>query len=405
MIAYQRLDEVADTINGLWKGENEPLQLINVIRNTNFSANGVLSFDDVASIEVETKKYAKRKLIKGDIILEKSGGGPKQPVGRVAYFDLDNGDYSFSNFTSAIRVKDNKNLNPAYLHKYLHYIYISGYTEQIQTNSTGIRNLNFDAYKAIKVPLPPLPEQQRIVAILDEAFAGLDKAMANTERNLANAREVFERFLDEIFLGNSKNFDTGKLSQICLIGDGNHSSKYPKSSEMVDVGVPFIRSTNLVDGELSSDDLKFISPEKHKELKKGHLKTGDVLFTNRGEIGKLAIVTPEFDGANLNSQIAWLRCLDSILPEYLFFFLQSAHMKHHYSQTQSGTALQQFTISMLEKIEVTFPSIEIQKTICSKLVELNSNRKDLEVLYRRKSKEIQNLKQSLLRQAFAGELK
>ena len=124
------------------------------------------------------------------------------------------------------------------------------------------------------------------------------------------------------------------VSDICTIGDGNHSSKYPKASEMVPSGVPFIRGMNLVDGKISDQDLLFISEKKHQQLKKGHLKAGDVLITNRGEIGKVAIVDNAFDGANLNSQIAWLRCHHQLEPKFLFYFLQSGAMKQHFSVTK-----------------------------------------------------------------------
>ena len=100
----KKLDEVCLFSNGLWKGEKPPLVRVGVIRNTNFTKNGGLDDSDIAYIDVEKKKYEKRKLQFGDIILEKSGGGPKQPVGRVALFDKSTGEFSFSNFTAAIRV-------------------------------------------------------------------------------------------------------------------------------------------------------------------------------------------------------------------------------------------------------------------------------------------------------------
>ena len=80
------------------------------------------------------------------------------------------------------------------------------------------------------------------------------------------------------------------LSELAEIGDGNHSSNYPKSSEMLKEGIPFLRSGNIQDGKITDENLKFISPEKHQILKKGHIKTGNILFTNRGEIGKIGIV-------------------------------------------------------------------------------------------------------------------
>lgn len=156
---------------------------------------------------------------------------------------------------------------------------------------------------------------------------------------------------------------TNSLENLVQIGDGNHSSKYPKKSEMVESGVPFIRGNNLKNGELCADDILYISPEKHRELKKGHIKFGDVLFTNRGEIGKVAIVTEYFDGANLNSQIAWLRCSCELLPRYLLYFLQSKMMRDHFDSEKSGAALQQFTIKMLRIVEIHYPPVPEQQRI------------------------------------------
>ena len=160
-----------------------------------------------------------------------------------------------------------------------------------------------------------------------------------------------------------EQWKTNTLQNLCAIGDGNHSSKYPKKSEMVESGVPFIRGNNLKDGELCSKDILYISPEKHKELKKGHLRTGDVLFTNRGEIGKVAIVTEYFNGANLNSQIAWLRCGNQLLPKYLLYYLQTKAMTDLYDSEKSGAALQQFTIKMLRIVEVHYPPLSEQQHI------------------------------------------
>src|SRR5206468_3499424 len=83
----------------------------------------------------------------------------------------------------------------------------------------------------------------------------------------------------------------------------NHSANYPRKEDLVTEGVPFIRATNLVEGAISGEDMRFLSLEKHALLKKGHLKTGDVLVTNRGEIGKIALVQSEYNNSNLNSQI------------------------------------------------------------------------------------------------------
>ena len=199
------LEEVCQFSNGLWKGEKPPFVNVGVIRNTNFTKEGTLDDSDIAYLDVEAKKLEKRRLQFGDIILEKSGGGPKQPVGRVALFDKEEGDFSFSNSCRAPRY-DAAQLDFRFLHKFLHWTYLSGVTERMQSHSTGIRNLDGDAYKAIKLSLPPLPEQQRIVGILDEAFAGIATAKANAEKNLQNARALFESHLQSVFTQRGKGW-------------------------------------------------------------------------------------------------------------------------------------------------------------------------------------------------------
>ncbi|MBT7823387.1 MAG: hypothetical protein HN674_09675 [Candidatus Marinimicrobia bacterium] len=158
-----------------------------------------------------------------------------------------------------------------------------------------------------------------------------------------------------------------KLCDIVLIGDGNHSSNYPKKSEMVTEGIPFIRATNIINGKITKDDMRYITKEKHENLKKGHLLTGDILFSNRGQIGKMAIVNKSLNNSNLNSQLAWFRCLESINNQFLYYQLLSPIQFNKIMNQQSGTALQQVTIRQLKNIEVSYPSLTEQKRIVAKL--------------------------------------
>ena len=106
-----KLADLCEFRNGLWKGKKPPYVHVGVIRNTNFRADGSLDDSDIAYLDVEQKQFEKRSLQYGDLILEKSGGGPKQPVGRVVLFDKEDALYSFSNFTSVIRVLDSSHLD------------------------------------------------------------------------------------------------------------------------------------------------------------------------------------------------------------------------------------------------------------------------------------------------------
>ena len=136
---------------------------------------------------------------------------------------------------------------------------------------------------------------------------------------------------------------------------------------MVASGIPFIRGTNLIDARIDPNDMRFISREKHLQLKKGHLKAGDVIFTNRGEIGKVAIVDRRFDGANLNSQLAWLRAKDGLLPAYLLTVLQSPFIQDRLHVEKNGATLQQFTIKQLNELQIPLPPLAAQQAIVTEI--------------------------------------
>jgi type I restriction enzyme S subunit len=190
--------------NGLWKGEKPPFERVGVIRNTNFTKNGMLDHSNIAFLDVEVKKLEKRRLKYGDIILEKSGGGPKQAVGRVALFEKEAGAFSFSNFTAALRILDSGTVDFRFLHKFLYWTYLSGATEGMQSNSTGIRNLDGDAYKSIRFRFPPLAEQRKIVSVLDELQVVTNKLAQICSAKQASLEDLKESLLHQAFAGQLK---------------------------------------------------------------------------------------------------------------------------------------------------------------------------------------------------------
>ncbi|EWG14184.1 type I restriction-modification system specificity determinant [Xylella fastidiosa Mul-MD] len=156
-----------ELISGLWKGARGPLKSTRVLRSTNFAGDGLLDFDDVVELEVENRHFASRQLQPGDIIIECSGGGPKQPVGRAALFvPFDDHMYFSSNFTTTIRIQDQPLFNPGYIALYLHALYLDGATETLQRATTGIRNLDWREYLRIEVPAHPLQEQQSLARLI-----------------------------------------------------------------------------------------------------------------------------------------------------------------------------------------------------------------------------------------------
>jgi len=164
------------------------------------------------------------------------------------------------------------------------------------------------------------------------------------------------------------------------ISDGNYSSKYPRSSEFVSSGIPFIRANNLLNKTISPQEMYFITPEKHQTLLKGHIKTGDILITTRGDLGKTALVPESYNDANINAQLVLLRANpQQIDPKFLIWCFDTVEVKFQITQLQTGTALQQLPVGKLRKIEIPVPSLEEQKRIAEVLdraEELRSKRRE-----------------------------
>jgi type I restriction enzyme S subunit len=228
--------EKFEYLNGLWKGKKPPFEKAVVVRNTNFRNDGILDLSDVAVLDVETRQLQSRRLQKGDIIIERSGGGPKQPVGRVCYFNVDDSrPHSFSNFTTTLRVKDREVFLPLFVHYNLLHLYQTGFTFPLQRATTGIRNLDFGAYQEAEIPMPPKPEQEKIAAVLwkiQNAIEVEENLIATThELKQSTLRKLFSYGLDkqsqkETEIGPMpEKWDLLPLSKICSFASGGTPSK------------------------------------------------------------------------------------------------------------------------------------------------------------------------------------
>jgi len=400
------LEEACEFSNGLWKGEKEPFVNVGVIRNTNFTKEGALDDSDIAYLNVEVKKFEKRRLQFGDIILEKSGGGPKQPVGRVALFDKDDGLFSFSNFTSAIRVRNPKELNFRFLHKRLFWTYLSGVTEGMQSHSTGIRNLDGNAYKAIQIVIPPLPEQHRIVAILDEAFDGIATAKANAEKNLQNARALFESHLQSVFTERSEEWAEIPLGQITSIVNGFAF----KSRDFSPAGkTKCIKITNVGVREFVCESGGGLSAEFASKFASVAIPAGSIVIAlTRTIISsglKVAVVPSDYDKALLNQRVA------AILPSqggislpFLFAYLSSQEVTNYVTERVNTLMQPNLSIGDLRSMPIPVPPIPQQEKMTGLLSALADETQHLESIYQQKLTALDDLKKSLLHQAFSGQL-
>lgn len=397
----RKLEDVCQFSSGLWKGEQPPFMKVGVIRNTNFTKDGTLDFSAVAYLDVEARQYEKRRLKHGDVILEKSGGGPKQPVGRVALFDRTDGDFSFSNFTSALRVTDPTELDFRFLHKFLHWNYLSGVTEAMQSHSTGIRNLDGKTYKAIQISFPSLPEQRRIVAVLDEAFEAIAAARANAEANLRNARDLFESQLQMVFTHADTGHPMRRLHQICMEITVGHVG--PMAAHYRGKGVPFLRSQNIRPFQVSLDGLTYIDDDFHRSLSKSQLKPGDVAVVRTGYPGTAAVIPESLPVSNC-ADLVIVRPDSQADPQYLALFFNSTVGKKLVAGKLVGAAQKHFNVAAAKDVGIPFPPLSEQRREVAAMMALREETQHLESQYEQKLTSLETLKRSLLHQAFTGQL-
>ena len=173
------LKDLCENINGLWKGKKEPFVNVGVIRNANFTKDFKLDYSNIEYIDVEQRTFAKRHLENGDLIVEKSGGSDNNPVGRTILYEGKSGVFSFSNFTMALRTRNNDIVLSKFLYYYILAKYQKGDMRLMQTQTTGLRNLILDKFLSMPIHLPPLSEQKRIIDRIETIFTSLDMIMGS----------------------------------------------------------------------------------------------------------------------------------------------------------------------------------------------------------------------------------
>ncbi len=186
--------------NGMWKTvEAEDVLQVSIIRSTEIRPYGEISYNTAQKHVVKKSQFVDKKLIPGDIIIERSGGGPDQPVGRVCYFDKADGNYTFSNFTSAIRIEDQNEVLPKYLFSFLLFFYEMKGTDRLQKQTTGIRNLDYDLYRKIKIPMRNIEEQKECINAIEK----VEKNRRNIEAYIVLTQRIQKQIINQIFGGKS----------------------------------------------------------------------------------------------------------------------------------------------------------------------------------------------------------
>jgi type I restriction enzyme S subunit len=327
-VKTMKLGEACDSINGLWTGKKGPFETARVIRNTNFTKDCRLDLSNVAILEVEAKQLSTRRLRKGDLVIEKSGGGPKQPVGRVVLFEEEGDDFSLSNFTSALRIKSRSSYIPKYLYYFILLQYVSGVTEKMQSNTTGIRNLNFQQYLDMDIPTPSLLEQKAIVEKLDAVFVEIDELEKNLNTITEKTQQMWMSFLESIMLPRVQGWTVESL-EVLTSKIGSGATPRGGQDSYVAAGIPLIRSMNVYDDGFKYNNLAFLDNDQAKKLSGVTLHVGDVLFNITGaSIARCCVVPADVVSGRVNQHVSILRPIsEKLRSRFLYFYLISPSVK------------------------------------------------------------------------------
>jgi type I restriction enzyme, S subunit len=369
-----------------------PVLRISNIQKDKIDLNKIV-FIDTSDYNEDLSKYMVKK---NDLLIAMSGA----TTGKIGFNQTD--DIFYLNQRVG-KFEPAKELDKSYL-----YYFLSTKVEESLKISAGSAqpNLSTQQIKSFELPFPHLDEQKRIVAKLNQCFEGTDKARANVEKNLQNAKELFQSQLNEIFNQKGDGWEQKKLGELCeVITKGTTPTSV--GFKFINEGINFVKVESISEnGDFIPNKFAYITSECHKALKRSQLKRGDILFSIAGALGRTGIVTRNILPANTNQALSIIRLKDDadVLKQYLFFALSEGYALDQIEKFKGGVAQQNLSLTQMKSFEIPIPPLDEQKQIVHKLDELKSQTQSLESNYQQELDALDELKKSVLQKAFNGEL-
>ncbi len=365
----RKLNEIANIRTGKW--------------NANHSIdNGEFRFYTCAYnyLQCNTKRFSGECLIL-------PGNGVN--VGEVFYYNGDFDAYQRTYVLSEIKII------AKYLHFHMTYFWKElGTKKQYGSATNFIKIGNFEDYD---VSFPPLQEQEKIVAILDEAFSAIDKAKANAELNLQNAKELFESYLQSVFENRGEGWEENKLNDVCKITSKLIDPKQEEFQNLIHIGA----------GNIESEKGTLIGLKTAKEE---NLISGKFLFDETMVLYSkirpylMKVVRCNFKGLCSADIYPLVPIKDKITQDFLYHLLLSSHFTEYAMEGSQRAGMPKVNRKHLFEYTFYCPPFQEQKTIVKRLDTLSKQTKALEKIYQEKLRDLDELKKSILQKAFSGEL-
>jgi type I restriction enzyme S subunit len=356
------------------------------------------SFDPtrVGYAQIEEADKHKFKLERGDILF--SHINSPIHVGKTATFDSDDVIYHGVNL---LLMRPTEDVTSAYLNLYLKSLFSEGFWLSRCKKSVNQASVNQRDIGQVTISFPALAEQKHIVAVLDQAFEAIDSAALNADRNLQNARELFDSYLGGIFACADKGWVSGKLLSFCrdiTVGHvGSMATRY------VATGVPFLRSQNIRPFEVSLDNVVYIDETFDAALAKSKLEPGDVAIVRTGYPGTAAVIPESLARANC-ADLVIVRPGPALNPNFLAAFFNSSYGKSLVGGKLVGAAQKHFNVTSAKEATLHVPPIAEQNEIVDRIGVLRSEADRLAEIYQKKTSVLDSLRSSVMNQAFSGNL-
>ncbi|MDR3569168.1 MAG: restriction endonuclease subunit S [Candidatus Obscuribacterales bacterium] len=270
--------------------------------------------------------------------------------------------------------------------------------------AVGHKRVAKEFIESYLIPVPPLREQQRIIGILDKAFNGIATAKANAEKNLQNGRALFESHLQSVFTQRGEGWVEKRLGEVAeSISTGPFGTMLHKS-DYVSGGIPLVNPMNIVDSKIVPSSKMMVSEETRDRLTSYVLKTGNIVIGRRGELGRCALVTEHETGWLCGTGSFFVRLSDSMDGEFFVVLFGSKQFKARLEASAVGTTMSSLNHGILDDLVLLVPPLAEQRKIMVKAHKLLSETQRLESIYQQKLATLEELKKSLLHQAFSGQL-
>lgn len=300
-------------------------------------------------------------------------------------------------------VYPNENILPEYL-----YYFFLNHKEILVSQAVGNAqpNISQQKIKNTAIFLPPIPEQKRIVAILDQAFAQIEQARAKTEQNLKNARELFESYLQQVFSQRGEGWvetNLGKEVELTT-GFAFKSKDYVTHANSIHL----IRGDNVVQGNLRWDGVKRWPNDKFEGYEKYLLAKNDIVLAMDRTWVKAGMKYAKISNLDLPAflvqRVARLRCLNSLDPDYLYYLIGSKLFEKYVLSIQTGLGVPHISGKQIQSFNFARPDIDQQQSALRTINQLAQKASRLTEIYQRKLEDLDQLQNSVLQKAFSGEL-